>query len=167
MTLQRLLMGCLLGLIATVPMSAVMLGGKRLLRPGDRGPLPPQQITHEVLERVRAGDPPEHRSMVPVAAVLLAESALTRPLSRLLHFGYGAAMGATYVELCHGLPNTRSGIAFGLGVWTASYCGWLPALRFSSAAKAQSAARNTLMIAAHVTWGAAAGALGRAWRRTL
>jgi uncharacterized membrane protein YagU involved in acid resistance len=54
-------------------------------------------------------------------------------------------------------PNVVNGVAYGLGVWTASYLGLLPALGLLAPATEHPARRNALMIAAHVVWGASLG----------
>jgi hypothetical protein len=50
-----------------------------------------------------------------------------------------------------------TGVALGLGVWTASYLGVLPALGILRPATEHPARRTALMIAAHVVWGSALG----------
>jgi uncharacterized membrane protein YagU involved in acid resistance len=84
-----------------------------------------------------------------------------RALTLLAHYGYGAAAGAVYTALAQQLPGPPPlrGITFGLGVWTVSYLGLLPALGVLRVATEHPARRNALMIAAHVVWGAALGLL--------
>ncbi len=135
--------GGLAGLVATAPMSAVMLGLRRLLPRVEQYALPPRQIT--VAATRKAG----------------VEEHLDEPVSSLMtvlaHFGYGAAAGALYAPLSRRapLPLVAAGIAYGLVVWTASYLGLLPALGLISPAINHPARRNALMIVAHVVWGAA------------
>jgi hypothetical protein len=52
-----------------------------------------------------------------------------------------------------------SGVMFGLAVWAGSYLGWLPATGIRHHAKEDPPARNALMIAAHVVYGGATGAI--------
>jgi hypothetical protein len=77
------------------------------------------------------------------------------------HFGYGAATGAVLGLIAP--RNTGAavavGMAFGLGVWASSYLGWLPAMGVRQSALEDPPERSGLMIAAHLVWGAAAGAL--------
>ena len=159
----RSLRGALAGLVATAPMTGVMLGIKQLLPPIQRFPLPPRRIT---LHLAAAGG-------------LLGR--LPRPLDMLatllLHFGFGATAGAVYAWTAarvrlpwHG-PHVRlagrrvrllavaRGLAFGLLVWAVSYAGWLPALGILAPAQDVPRGRNLLMIAAHLVWGACAGLL--------
>ena len=42
---------------------------------------------------------------------------------------------------------------FGLGVWAASYLGWIPGLRILEPATQHPAHRTALMLMAHVIWG--------------
>ena len=139
---SSLIAGGIAGLVATAPMSAVMLGLRQLLPRGEQNALPPRQIT---VAAARKAGVDEH---------------LDKPASSLLtvvaHFGYGAAAGTVYAPLSRRvpLPPVAAGIAYGLVVWTASYLGLLPALGLISPATDHPARRNVLMIVAHVVWGA-------------
>ena len=57
------------------------------------------------------------------------------------------------------MSDVGKGIAFGLGVWTASYLGLLPALGILKPATQHPLRRNLLMIGAHVVWGASLAGL--------
>jgi uncharacterized membrane protein YagU involved in acid resistance len=79
----------------------------------------------------------------------------------LAHFGFGAAAGAVYSLVT---PEPRNnplvkGMLFGLGLWTVSYSGWIPAagiLRFPS----QESKRYVFLeVMAHLVWGGFLGAL--------
>jgi putative membrane protein len=139
---SSLIAGGIAGLVATAPMSAVMLGLRQLLPLGEQYALPPRQIT---VAATRKAGVDEH---------------LDEPASSLLtvvaHFGYGAAAGTVYAPLWRRVPfpPVAAGIAYGLVVWTASYLGLLPALGLISPATDHPARRNALMIVAHVVWGA-------------
>lgn len=77
-------------------------------------------------------------------------------LTGLGHFGYGALCGAAYgpyAEQTKARPVV-SGACFGLGVWAASYLGWLPVTGVRRSATRDLAGTNTMMIAAHLVWGA-------------
>jgi hypothetical protein len=69
------------------------------------------------------------------------------------HHAYGAASGALLAAV-RPVMTPRFGSQAGVAVWAASYFGWIPAMRVLSPAHRHPAARNALMIAAHVLWGA-------------
>jgi hypothetical protein len=134
----NVLLGALAGTIATIAMTAAMRRLHRRLPKDERYPLPPREITETVARR---GD------VVP-SEEALRDAALTA------HFAYGAATGALYALL----PRRNSvpfGAAYGLLVWAASYCGWVPAARILRPPTEHPARRNALMITAHLIWGAA------------
>jgi len=138
-----LLHGAVAGCIATAPMTVVMTVLHRLLPRPEQYPLPPSEIVEQIEETIGMEqhiDPEQH-----VAVTLLG------------HFGYGAAVGVGYALLRRHLPFGRiaNGIVYGLGVWTVSYLGLLPAAGLLTPATEHPARRNGLMIAAHVVWGAA------------
>jgi len=60
-----------------------------------------------------------------------------------------------------GLQERRSaaaGASFGVGVWAASYLGWIPAVGLLAPATRHPRHRSALMLAAHVVWGASLAA---------
>jgi hypothetical protein len=141
----QLLAGATAGLLATIPMTVVMLAWHRHLPAAQRYDLPPRLITERAAARMRfAARAPRPGSVATLAA----------------HFGFGAATGALYAagrtELHRQFPAT-TGIGYGLVVWAASYLGWVPAMRLMPPATRQPAARNAMMVAAHIVWGAALG----------
>lgn len=78
------------------------------------------------------------------------------------HFAYGTAMGALYAQLTR--PQSpasavAAGAAYGLAVWTGSYCGWLPIARLYRPPTQDTAERTALMIGAHLIWGGTTGLL--------
>jgi hypothetical protein len=138
--------GAIAGLIATVPMTALMLAWHGNLPVSQRYPLPPSLIT----KRAFGGIPiPGSPAPMPNWAVTLAT-----------HFGFGAATGALFAagpkELRQQYP-VAAGVGYGLCVWAASYLGWVPGLRLMPPATRQPAARNIMMIGAHILWGATLG----------
>ncbi|MEJ7606229.1 MAG: DUF6789 family protein [Bryobacteraceae bacterium] len=58
-----------------------------------------------------------------------------------------------------GLPPAAEGALYGLAVWGGSYLGVMPATGLYKSATEEPAARNALMIAAHLVWGAALGVI--------
>ncbi len=143
---MRVLAGSAAGAVATAPMTALMAGAFRALPREARRPLPPRVITMNVAEATGA-DALLPRDEQRLAATLAG------------HFGYGAATGAIYglVEPRLPGPPVAKGILFGLGVWTASYLGWLPVAGLHPSATREPLSRNALMIGAHVVFGAALG----------
>jgi hypothetical protein len=152
--MDRVLSGFVAGLTATAPMTAAMIAMHRKLPVHQRYPLPPRRITMAVAKKLGAKKylDEEHRT----------------GLTLLAHFGYGAAVGGLFglvapQQLSKSIP---AGIGYGLLVWAGSYLGLLPALDLHRPATREPDKRNGLMIAAHVVWGAAAGALVPALRRS-
>jgi hypothetical protein len=91
-------------------------------------------------------------------AELTSEAGLPHgPASTLLaHFLYGGLAGAVF-----GLQARRSaaaGATFGVGVWLASYLGWVPAVDLLAPATRHPVRRTGLMLIAHVVWGASLAA---------
>lgn len=140
-----LVAGAAAGFAATVPMTAVMLAGHRLLPPSERYALPPAEITEQLL-------PDEATDEQTLTLATLAA-----------HFGYGAAVGALYRVAVPPARNQAAGAAqgavWGTAVWAGSYLGWLPAAHILKPATEHPARRNALMIGAHLVWGAALGSL--------
>ena len=132
-------------MVATIPMTILMIEWHRRLPPEEKYPLPPREIFDELMERSGVQ---QH----------LSESEKTS-LSVIGHFAYGAATGAAYVPLVSLVqtPNPFNGVVYSVGLWGASYLGWLPALHILRPADTHPAERNALMITAHVVWGASLG----------
>jgi uncharacterized membrane protein YagU involved in acid resistance len=140
------LAGAASGLAATLPMTVAMETMFRELPLSQRYPLPPRKVAMEVAELVGAD---RH----------MAESE-RHAFTVLAHFGYGTVAGAAYGGLARKyLPGVLGGMAFGLGVWAGSYLAWLPAADMHRPATQAPPERNALMIAAHLVWGAALGAM--------
>jgi len=138
-----MLMGAAAGIVATGPMTVVMILLHRRLPARERYPLPPREITMKLARKAGvAGElSPEARGAVTLVA----------------HFGYGAACGALYAVSGERVPVSPAvkGPLFGLLVWATSYLGVLPGAGILSPATQQPARRNGLMIIAHLVWGAA------------
>lgn len=141
------LAGAAAGLASTLPMTIAMEAMFHELPLAERYPLPPRQITEELARKVGLDD---ELSDDQCAALSLAS-----------HFAYGAAMGEIY-RLATGRTIPRgalSGMLFGMGVWSGSYLGLLPAFNILPPATRHPERRNALMILAHLAWGASLGAL--------
>jgi uncharacterized membrane protein YagU involved in acid resistance len=145
--MNRILLGALAGLAATVPMTLAMKLMHEQLPREEQYPLPPRQVTEGLAEKagVREHMDEEER----VAATWVS------------HFAFGAASGALYGALSGERLDEHplaAGAGFGVAVWAGSYLGWLPAAGIISPATEHPARRNALMIAAHLVWGATAAA---------
>ena len=147
--LARAARGGLAGLVATAPMSAVMLAARRR---GLLGELPPETITRAVVETDRAEPPRE----------------ATRALAVLNHLAYGTASGAVYglgAPRASPLRGVFIGAAFGAAVWFVSYQGWIPAAGILPPASRDRPGRPRSMLLAHLVYGATLGALATRRRR--
>ena len=143
-TLQSAMTGALAGAAATIPMSAVMYASKRA---GLMGEYPPVVITDTALES--AGVHPDKDTEEVAAGIA--------------HLGFGAAAGAIFGILRSelDLPGSSElqGILFGLGVYTVSYAGWIPAMNILPEPDHDRPGRQPSMAAAHVVYGAVLGGL--------
>jgi hypothetical protein len=150
--LNRMLIGAVAGAAATVPMTMVMEHLHERLPGEPARPLPPREITDNLTAEAGVDDELDERDQ--------------QHLTLAAHFGYGAACGALFGIVAPRDPaNTVvSGVMFGLTVWAGSYLGWLPATGVRHDARHDPPARNALMIAAHVVYGAATGAIVAAAR---
>lgn len=139
-----LLRGAMAGVIATLPMTVVMnLIRSQLSKTDKRRSLPPEEMVANVVR--------------PSGGMNLEkEMAVDLP-----HYLYGAASGLAFAATLgrSRLKPVIGGPLFGLVIWFSSYLGWMPTLSSRPSAMNQSRSRNLMMIAAHLTWGLAAGRL--------
>ncbi len=140
--MRRLLRGGVAGTLATLVMSAVMLVSKRL---GLVGGMPPEKVTAKLLHRV--GMHPSAKEQDAIATAL--------------HFGFGAGAGAAFALVAPRPPLVRipAGMAYGAAIWGVSYMGWVPAVGIMPAAHRDRPDRQVVMLAGHLVFGAALGAL--------
>jgi uncharacterized membrane protein YagU involved in acid resistance len=144
--MQPFIAGAISGLTATVPMTAAMETMFPRLPWYERYPLPPRKVTLEVIETLGLKSKLDENQC--------------HGLTVASHLGYGAAMGMAYSLVARrALPGVVGGAIFGLGVWAGSYLAALPVAKLHPHAAREPADRNALMIAAHVVWGTALGAL--------
>lgn len=137
----------LAGLVATGPMTLLMRSAHRRLPAHERYSLPPEIVTTRASRKAGVEAHPERPGW--------------EPKTWAAHFGFGTAAGAGYGllgRLLPGPPGVR-GMLYGLGVWTASYLGWLPAAGLHPSATREPRGRNVTMIVAHLVWGAVTGLL--------
>jgi hypothetical protein len=148
--IRKLEQGITGGALATVPMSAVMVGAQRL---GLLGKHPPEKITQAMLFGIGARPSRGQRKLLAVAA----------------HFGFGAATGAVFSLARPGEPTllraALEGAAFGTAVWATSYIGLVPKLGIMPRPARDRPGRAPSMIVAHVVFGAALGMIVAARRR--
>jgi uncharacterized membrane protein YagU involved in acid resistance len=144
------------GAAATAPMTAVMMALHQILPGEPSSPLPQRVITENVAEAAGA-----ERMMNEMAEPAKKATTLAA------HFGFGATAGAAYIPFAgkSSLPPAAEGALFGLAVWGGSYLGLMPATGLYKSATDDAPARNVLMIAAHLVWGASLGVLYDALRK--
>ncbi|WP_197038380.1 hypothetical protein [Billgrantia saliphila] len=139
--MNRYLAGAIGGLLATVPMTLAMEALYRRLPREERYPLPPREITQNIMHKAAPG------------ATL--EDERYAELSLVSHFGYGALSGALYPVFCREVAHPLAyGSGYGVAVWAASYFGWIPALNILAPPNRHPTQRRRLMIAVHLVWGA-------------
>ena len=107
------LAGAAAGLVGTALMTVAMLPLKKALM--SPGTVPPRQITDNFLDKLGLRD---YLSTRAFEASWLA-----------LHFAYGTTPGVAYALALKATGGERpflTGAAFGMVLWAAGYCGWLP-----------------------------------------
>jgi len=145
-----ILVGAAAGVIATIPMTFVMEELHRILPREHDGPLPPREVTEGLYEHFTDAEEAEEEDL--------------QRLTFLLHYSFGGAAGALFpIVAPRRVPAAvAAGVVYGLAVWTGSYLGLLPAMGVRHHAKHDPSGRTTMMIAAHVVWGATLGLVLRA-----
>lgn len=85
---------------------------------------------------------------------------------KLVHYAFGAGMGALYGALAEAWPRTRAGwgVPFGLAVWAAMIPVALPAFGLTRKPEEYRADQHAFGVASHVAWGAATESVRRALR---
>ncbi len=138
--LRGTLGGAVAGVVATLPMSAVMFAAKKA---GLMGEYPPQLVAQKALAVAGAQPSEGEKTTAAVAA----------------HLGFGAVAGALFGPLYRRTqslaPPVVLGIGYGLAVYAASYAGWIPAADIMPAPPDDRPGRQPSMIVAHVVFGAA------------
>ena len=141
-TATKLGRGAVAGLAATLAMSAVMLGARRLRGEGEPGP---EIVTQRALGQAGAsvGEGAEHA------------------LATVAHLAYGCSAGALFGLARPWLPLDRRlrGPLFGLALGVAGYEGWVPALGLFPPLHEQRRERRVPLLAAHLVYGWVLGAL--------
>ena len=120
----------------------------------------------EMMHSRLPGEPPRPLPPREVVEALAVKAGVSRHLSErdiewlamAAHIGYGAATGALLGLMApRGARGVATGMLFGLGVWTASYLGWLPATGVRHSPRYDLPARTALILSSHILWGAVAG----------
>ena len=108
-----------------------------------------------------------------IAAQAVAGTVIGRRLHReelavgaaLVHYSFGAAVGALYGALAARHPRQASGVGFGLAVWLLADEIAMPLLGLSESTLRRPAEKRMQSIAAHIVFGMTAEATrNRAWR---
>jgi hypothetical protein len=144
--LRPMVIGGAAGALATLPMSGLIWGAKRV-RIFQRTPAP-EAVATRLVQRVtgrRAATPPQRQL-----------------LTALSHIGFGSGAGALYGTTTSLRPPTVwSGMLFGVAVWLISYQGWIPALRLLPAPADDEHGHAATMAAAHLVYGGTLGVVSR------
>jgi hypothetical protein len=135
---SRLLIGGIAGFVGTIAMTAAMRRLHERLPPRERYPLPPREIVDSTADK---------------AGIPIADEA-AKDVTTAAHFAYGAASGAL-LGVANIMVGPVTGGVAGVGVWLASYMGWIPGVGILKPATAHPPRRNLLMLVSHVVWGVA------------
>ena len=137
------LYGAVAGALATIPMSAFMLGAQKS---GNLGELPPRLMSSVALGAIGKRD-----TSKTVDDLVAAE----------LHLDIGVLAGAIFgIVTCRtSIPVHRAvqGTLFGLMVWVAAYKGAMPMLKVMPPPERDRPDRPIAMILSHVVFGASLG----------
>lgn len=144
--IDTLVRGAAAGAVATAAMSALMLAAGRA---GLVGEQPPEAIVRQA-GALTGGEP---------------RGRLADALAVAAHLGFGVGTGAAYALLPPSARPVLRGMAVGQAVYAVSYAGWVPVLGALPHATRDRTARQAVMVAAHLVYGAVLGALDDRWRR--
>jgi hypothetical protein len=133
-------------MLATTPMTLAMMAVQQLLPETHRTRHEPDIIVDVLLRRFGLAGPLNKRQR--------------RGLALVGHPAYGALAGAV-VGLVRPGDSLPRGVLAGLGIWAASYAGWLPASRVLPWPYRRTLSRNALLLVAHAVWGASAARMVR------
>lgn len=133
------------GILATGPMTLFLFEAHKSLPQKEKKALPPAMLTRAIAKKLN------------LDSVLTEEQ--KENLIFLSHLGFGGVCGSLYSLFTQKskMHPVLTGSLFGLGVWSTSYLGWIPAMDLRPKAVRTSPERNTMMILAHLVWGASLG----------
>jgi uncharacterized membrane protein YagU involved in acid resistance len=142
--------GAVVGAAATLPMSMVMGAGHEAKA---LGMSPPRKITERLISALGRWPQREHRQGVSLAN----------------HFLFGAVAGAAFSpalgRVATGPLRIGIGAVYGAAIWATMYGHVLPALGLMATPARDRPGRPLVMLAAHLVYGAALGALTPAGAR--
>jgi hypothetical protein len=135
--------GAVVGAAATLPMSVVMGAGHEEKESGPS----PRKLTARLIGALGRWPRREHRQGSSLAS----------------HFLFGAAAGAAFSpalgRITTGPVRIVIGAVYGAAIWATMYGHVLPALGLSTTPESDRPGRPLVMLAAHLAYGAALGAL--------
>lgn len=140
--MRRTVLGAVAGLVATLLMTMVLYAGKWL---GLLNTPPPKEVTGRV--EAAAGTRP---------------TGSTFSVSWLgAHLAFGVVAGAVYPQVRGAYPGSGllSGALYGLTIWFLAYVGVLPELGLYPDPVEDNTARQVVLVAAHIVYGATVGRL--------
>jgi uncharacterized membrane protein YagU involved in acid resistance len=145
--LGRMMAGAAAGTAAAIPMTAYWEYMHTRVAGEPPRPLPPREIVEAIA--VKTG---MSRELTETDVQNLALAG---------HFCYAAATGSLFGLIAPRTPaaGAAAGALFGVGVWAASYLGWLPAAGVRQPVTYDLPARTKLMIGGHILWGVALGVM--------
>ena len=133
------------GVMATGPMTMSLFKFFQNLPSAEKSPLPPATLTQQITKPLKLN------SVLP--------RKFQPDLTMTSHYGYGVVFGILYAstqKYFRASPVVK-GSLFGLGLWGASYLGWIPAMGLRASAYNMPRKRNVMMIVSHLVWGASLG----------
>ena len=141
----RMLGGAAAATVAAIPLTAYWEYMHNQLPGEPPRPLPPREIVEAMAVKAGVSRELSERDM--------------QNLTLAAHFGYAAATGALFGLMAprRAPAKVAAGALFGVGVWAASYLGWLPAAGLRQPVTYDPVDRTRLMISGHVVWGVALG----------
>jgi hypothetical protein len=148
--MRSVIAGAVAGTLATIPMTLFMEAMHKRLPGEPPRPLPPREVAEAFAVKAGVHGDFSERDF--------------QNLTLAIHFGYGALTGAMFGAVApRGATNAvAAGALFGIGVWAASYLGWLPAFGVRHSPRYDPPTRTRLMVASHVVWGGTTALLARA-----
>lgn len=150
--MKSLARGTVAGFVGTALMTAAMLPLKKAsMTPGT---VAPRQITENLVNKLGVRG---HLSMPAFEASWMA-----------LHFGYGTMSGVAYALGQKAIKLERPfpvGLVFGMVLWAAGYCGWLPVMGlYPPPTRLPKRKVGAELIATHLVYGVSTAATHRAFR---